>query len=96
MENKSIENERTLGPVASRGAAEAVAALQPAPYLSLPGSWRRSRRLRLRQRALRLWAGWTVDLHESPAAGLRAPRIAVAAGALLVSASLVTWSDGLN
>jgi membrane-associated phospholipid phosphatase len=90
VENKSIENERTLGPVATRGAADGVAALPPVPYLSLPGLARAGRAVR---RALR---GWAVGLDRSPAAGLTRLRIALAATALLASASVVTWSDGLD
>jgi membrane-associated phospholipid phosphatase len=86
VKNKTIENERTLGPVASSGAPEAAAALQPAPYLRLP-------RLESARRAYRRWAR---DLQQSPAAGLTSRRMAVATVTLVASAAIVTWSDGLN
>jgi hypothetical protein len=96
VDTKPIENERTLGPVASRGGAEAVATLPRSPQLGLPGFVHRSRRLHVGRRALTAVSGWTRDLDRSPAAGLSAPRFALAAASLLASASLVTWADGLN
>jgi membrane-associated phospholipid phosphatase len=96
VDNKPIENERTLGPVVARGAAEAVAALPYMPYSALPGYAQGSRRFRLQRRALGLVVSWSRGLDWSPAAGLTPERVAFAGIALLASASLVTWSDGLD
>jgi hypothetical protein len=70
IEHKPIDHEHTLGPIATRGVAEAVATLPPSS-LDLPSL----PRLRLRG------VEW---------------RLAFAALALVASASLVTWSDGLD
>jgi hypothetical protein len=94
VDSKPIENERTLGPVASRGAAEAV--VLPQRYLPLPGLARGRRWAALRRRGRRLAESWTRGLDTSPAAGLTARTLALAATALLVSAALVTWSEGLD
>jgi membrane-associated phospholipid phosphatase len=93
MDPKSIENEHTLGPVAARGAAQAAAAVLPrTPRFALPGF----AYLGSRRGATGALARWTHDLDRSPAAGLTAARLSAAAAVLLLSASLVTWSDGLD
>jgi membrane-associated phospholipid phosphatase len=96
MDTKPLENEHTLGQVASRGGAEAVAAIPQPQYPALPGLGRGSDRLRLPRRVWRALAGWSRDLDRSPAAGVPRRTLVLAAAAMLASASVVTWSDGLN
>ena len=85
IEHKPIDNERTLGPVASRGVAEAVA-LPPGGALRLPD-------LSRQRRVARAWLRRRV-LDEPAAPALST--LALAALALAASASAVTWSDGLD